>query len=242
MNVLADAVSPEAGEAYSRLLGLVAIIGFGCVAFAVFCISLVKASRHRTRGWTIAAVVSSVAMLGSLVAAVDLVTETVAGAGAGGAKTLEMPREITSSDGRVSMKIPASWKVMPDLHPAAVLAAGDKSLGQYGMVLPTGRASFPGSLADFDLFVTEGLKKALKDPSVSDPEEIEIGGYRAIRREVSGLKGTEQLAYEQVLVETRSTYYHLLLWTGASERAAAENDFRNITGSFAAEAGPPMPE
>lgn len=240
MNVLADAVSPEAGEAYGRLLGLVAIIGFGCVAFAVFCISLVKASRHRTRGWTIAAVVSCVAMLGSLVAAVNLVTQAVAGAG--GAKTLEMPQEITSSDGRVSMKIPASWKVMPALHPAAVLAAGDKASGQYAMVLPTGRASFPGSLADFDVFVTEGLRKALKEPSVSDPEEIEIGGYRAIRRGVSGLKGTDQLAYEQVLVETRSTYYHLLLWTGASRRAAAENDFRNITGSFAAEAGPPMPE
>ena len=110
------------------------------------------------------------------------------------------------------------------------------------MVLPTGRASYPGSLADFDKFVTEGLKGALKDPKVSEPENVEIGGYKAIRRTVTGTKGDQELAYEQVLVETRSTYYQLLLWTGASQHADAETDFRNIVGSFAAEAGPAMPE
>jgi hypothetical protein len=172
MNFLADAVSPEAGEAYGRLLGLVAIIGFGCIAFAVFCIALVKASRHRTRGWTVTAVLSCVAMLGSLAGAVSLVAETVAGVAKGGGESLGMPREITSSDGRVSVKIPPSWSPLPDLHPAAILAAGNKSQERYAMVLPTGRASYPGSLADFDNFVTEGLKRALKEAKASDPENV----------------------------------------------------------------------
>ncbi len=241
MNFLADTVSPEAGEAYGRLLGLVAVIGFGCVAFAVFCISLVKASRHRTRGWTITAFLSCVAMLGSLAGAVSMVAEALAGAAKSG-KSLGMPTEISSSDGRVSVKIPGSWSSLPDLHPAAILAAGSKAQERYAMVLPTGRASYPGSLADFDKFVTEGLKGALKDPKVSEPENVEIGGYKAIRRTVTGTKGDQELAYEQVLVETRSTYYQLLLWTGASQHADAETDFRNIVGSFAAEAGPAMPE
>jgi hypothetical protein len=56
------------------------------------------------------------------------------------------------------------------------------------------------------------------------------------------MKDGHGLAYEQVLVETRSTYYQLLLWTGLSEQSGAQTDFRNIVGSFAAEAGPAMPE
>ncbi len=241
MSFLADAVSPAAGEAYGRLLGLVSIVGVGCVAFAVFCISLVKASRHRTRGWTITAILSCAAMLGSLAAAVSMVAETVAGS-SGNLKPFQRPFEITSRDGAVSLKVPASWSALPDLHPAAVLAAGDKSQEQYAMVLSTGRTSFPGSLGDFDSFVTEGLKKALKETEVSDPESIEIGGYKTIRRSIAGIKGNDKLAYEQVLVETRSAYYQMLLWTEFSHRAAAEKDFRNIIGSFAAEAGPALPE
>jgi hypothetical protein len=241
MSLLADAVSPEAGEAYGRLLGLVAIIGFGCVAFAVFCIALVKASRHRTRGWTITAILSCVAMLGSLVGAVGVVAETVAGS-AKEDGALAMPMEVSSSDGRVSLKIPAAWKPMPELHPAAIIAMGDKTKDRYGMVLPTGRASYPGSLEDFDTFVTEGLRRALKDAKISEPEKMEIGGYRAIRRSITGMKDGRGLAYQQVLVETRSTYYQMLLWTKLSHQSAAEIDFKNIVGSFAAEAGPAMPE
>ena len=241
MNFHADAVSPEVGEAYGRLLGLVGIIGFGCVAFAVFCISLVKASRHRTRGWTITAVLSCVAMLGSLAGAVGMVAEAVAGAKRGG-ETLGLPREVSSSDGRVSVKIPASWSSLPDLHPAAILGAGDRAEERYAMVLATERTSYPGSLAYFDRFVTEGLKKALKEPEVSEPESVEIGGYKAIRRRITGTKGDRGLAYEQVLVETRSTYYQLLLWTKLARQRDAQTDFGNIVASFAAEAGPAMPE
>jgi hypothetical protein len=242
MNGLAGAVSPEVGEAYGRVVGLVALIGFGCVAFAVLCISLVKASRLRTRGWTITAVLSCIAMFGSLAGAVNLVAKSVAEAARDGGKAIGMPQEISSKDGRVSIKIPGSWGPLPELHPAAIIAVGDKARERYGMVLPTGRASYPGSLDDFDKFLTAGLREALKEAQVSEPETVEIGGYRAIRRTVSGDKGGKMLVYHQVLVETRSTYYQVLLWTGAGREAAAEVDFRNIVGSFAAEAGPAMPE
>lgn len=242
MNVLAEAVSPETGEAYGRLVELLVLIGVGCVAFAVACIAVVKASRLRTTGWSITAILSIIALFGSLAGAVNLVAETVGGATRGKGKTMGMPREISSNDGRVSIKIPGSWKSLPELHPAAIIAVGDKTQERYGMVLPTGRASYPGSLEDFDKFVTTGLSEALKEAKVSDAKVEEIGGYRAILRTVSGKKGEHTLIYHQVLVETRSTYYQLLLWTGIEHQASAEVDFRNIVGSFAAEAGPAMPE
>ena len=125
---------------------------------------------------------------------------------------------------------------------AAVIAVGDKAHEQYAMVLPTDRASFPTGLADFDVFVSEGLGKALQDSKVSEPQEIHLGGYRAIRRSISGMRGGHRTAYEQVVIETHSTYYQMLLWTIFSHRSAAEREFNDIIASFAAESAPALPE
>ncbi|WP_367870220.1 hypothetical protein [Luteolibacter sp. Populi] len=241
MDLIAAAVSAEAGEAYSRLLGVVVLLGFSFGAMVFFVVSLVKASRQRTRGWMISAAISGLAMLGCLTWAVSLVAETLAGA-AKEENLAQLPSELSSPDGRVSIKIPGSWTAMPELHPAAIIAAGDKSQEQYAMVLSTDRASFPTSVSDYEVFVAEGLKKALEDSKASEPRTIEVGGYKAIRRSVSGMRGGHRMAYEQVVIETRSTYYQLLMWTVFSHRSVAERDFRDIIASFAAEAGPPLPE
>ncbi|WP_035608357.1 hypothetical protein [Haloferula sp. BvORR071] len=241
MQWIAETVSPEASENYSRLLGVVVLLGFSFCALIFFVVAVVKAARLRTRGWMLSAALSGLAMLGGLTWAVSMVTEAVASAAKTG-KAAALPREVASADGKVSIKIPGSWSEMPELHPAAVIAVGDKMHEQYVMVLPTGRASFPTSLSDFDVFVTEGLGKALQDSKVSEPKTIQVGGYRAIRRSITGVQGGHRTAYEQVVIETHSTYYQMLMWTIFSHRSAAERDFNDIIASFAAESAPALPE
>jgi hypothetical protein len=242
MDLIAETVSARDSDAYSHLLGVVVLLGFSFAALIFFVVALVKASRNRTRGWVITAALSGIAMLGGLTWAVAMVAETVASS-AREEKAAGLPAtELSSPDGKFSIKVPVSWTAMPELHPAAAIAAGDKDHEQYMMVLPTPREKFPASAADFEVFVTEGLKQALEDSKASEPEEIQVGGFKAIRRSISGLKNGNRLAYEQVVVETRNTFYQILLWTVFSHRSVAEQKFRDIVASFAAEAGPPLPE
>lgn len=245
MHLIAETVSAQDRDAYSHLLGVVVLLGFSFAALIFFVVALVKASRNRTRGWVLTAAITGILMLGGLTWAVSLVAEAVASS-AKVAKTTnlpgEVPTELSSPDGKVSIKVPGSWTAMPGLHPAAAIAAGDKDHEQYMMVLPTPREKFPASTADFEVFVTEGLKQALEDSKASEPETIEVGGFKAIRREISGLKSGNRLAYEQVIVETRNTFYQILMWTIFSHRSAAEQKFRDIVASFAAEAGPLLKE
>ncbi len=247
MHLIAETVSAQDRDAYSHLLGVVVLLGLSSAALIFFVVALVKVSRERTRGWMLTAALSGVAMLGCLTWAVSMVAETVAAgrtkAAQSAARPSEMPSELSSPDGKVSIKVPGSWTAMPGLHPAAVIAAGDKEQEQYMMVLPTLREKFPASTADFEVFVTEGLKQALEDSKASEPETIEVGGFNAIRREISGLqKNGNRLAYEQVVVETRNTFYQVLMWTAFSHRSAAEQKFRDIVASFASEAGPLLKE
>lgn len=241
MHFFAETVSAEASDAYSRLLGVVVLLGFSFAALIFFVVALVKASRNRTRGWMLTAALSGLAMLGSLTWAVAMVTEEVAKA-ANEEKTTGMPIELSSPDGKVSIKVPGSWSAMPQLHPAAAIAAGDKAREQYLMVLPTPREKFPASVIDFEVFVSGGVKEALKDGTTGEPETIEVGGFKGIRRSITGMSNDNRLAYEQVVIETRNTFYQLLMWTVFSHRSAAEQEFKDIVGSFAAEEGPPIAE
>jgi len=242
MHFFAETVSAETSDAYSRLLGVVVLLGFSFAALIFFVVALVKASRNRTRGWVLTAAVSGLAMLGALTWAVAMVTEEVAKKVAKVEETNQLPIELSSPDGKVSIKVPGSWSAMPQLHPAASIAAGDKIREQYAMVVATPREKFPASAIDFEVMVSEGVKGALKDSKDSEPETIEVGGFKGIRRSISGVSGGHRLAYEQVVIETRSTFYQLLMWTVFSHRSAAEQEFNDIVASFAAEAAPLISE
>jgi hypothetical protein len=240
MDLLAATVSAQDSNAYSRLLGVVVLLGFSFAALLFFVVALVKASRNRTRGWVVTAALSGITMLGALTWAVSIVAEGVAEAANEG-KVVGPPMELSSPDGKVSIKVPGSWSPM-QIHPAAAIAAGNKERERYAMVLPTPREKFPASAADFEIFVSEGLKQALEDSKASAPETIEVGGFKGIRRSITGMREGNRMAYEQVVIETRSTYYQLLMWTVFSHRSPAQQEFKDIVSSFAAEAGPPLPE
>lgn len=238
---MGKSVSAETSDAYGHLLGVVVLLGFSFAALIFFVVALVKASRQRTRGWMLTAAVSGLSMLGALTWAVSIAAEEVAKV-AKDERTDGLPKELSSPDGKVSIKVPGSWSPMPQLHPAAAIAAGDKGHEQYAMVLPTPREKFPASTADFEVFVTEGLKDALEDSKASEPETIQVGGFKGIRRSITGMRGGNRMAYEQVIIETRSTFFQLLMWTVFSHRSAAEQEFKDIVGSFAAEAAPALEE
>jgi len=242
MHFFAATSASGAGEAYSRLLGVIVVLGFAFCALIFFVVSLVKASTRRTRGWMISAAISGIVMMGCLAAGVSMITaavSTAAQVGTGAAR----PKELGSKDGTVSLKVPGTWVAMPELRRDAIIAAGDKASQRYVFVIPTPKSVFPGNLQEFDRFATKGMQEVLEDEKVSDPESLKLGGFDAIRRSISGTTaGRPFTYYEQVLIETRDTYYQLLLWTMFSHSSAAELEFRNISGSFAAEAGPSVEE
>src|SRR5687768_14499267 len=111
-------MNSDASTAYQagQIVGMI-VIGLLCIGTLVFFIvALVKAFTRKTTGWIITAV--AVGLLGAVmvvVAASSAVMFIARKASENG----EMTKVLKSKDNKYEIKVPTSWKQMPDLNPQA---------------------------------------------------------------------------------------------------------------------------
>jgi len=77
------------------------------------------------------------------------------------------------------------------------------------------------------------LSKAMTKPVVSDSLDVTIGGLKGIRVEIFGKMSDEPIYFSEVVLEGKSRFYHLSVWTRTADRKLKfKDDIDHILNSF----------
>jgi hypothetical protein len=220
------------------LLGVLIVLGVLLVFLAGFVISLVKAISTKTRGWVIATVVCAAMSVGVIPVALVIAVIVKRQAARGPA---EGSRHVTSTDGAVSLVVPAAWRDLPELNDEAVLSVGNELAEEYLLVIREDKADFAGSLESYadvvagDMLETVGSKDELRY------EPVSFGGCAGLRVGINGVVDRTRIVFDLTMLETDDSYCQILCWTLPSRAVTAQPKFDAALASFLAVAGAPAP-
>lgn len=202
-----------------------------------FALSLLRFRTRKSTLWMAQAVVSG------MISAVVVIS--LAGAGWASLKSpvpkdgevrelvaLAHDQVISPRDGSVSLETPMSWVEMPAVHPDAKLCVGRKRAEQYVLVMPTLKAGYAGTLADYDQELTAAMDQKLKEAVISAPEAVRVGDFPALRRRLEGRIDQLEVVYYALHVETKEAFYEILAWTPKEHDEAAAPVLRKVMESF----------
>lgn len=225
-------------ENWGLLLGFVVALGSLPVLAVVFIVSLVKAISTRKRGWIIAAAATPVLCIAVAIVGVALAfahKRREQGA------VVEGHRQVTSTDGEISLVVPASWRDMPDLHDDAVIEVGDVLREEYLIVLRENKVDFEGSLLTYAEHVASDMQEFARSKDELKYEPVSVGGCAGLRVKFGGVVERSRIGYDLTALETADSYCQVLTWTKRSRVTEARPKFDAALASFKAEAGAPPP-
>jgi hypothetical protein len=79
----------------------------------------------------------------------------------------------------------------------------------------------------------ELLSKSMVKPVVNDSTAVTIGGLSGARVEISGKMSGEEIFFSEVLLQGKSRFYHLSIWTrNADRKLKFKDDIDRIINSF----------
>ena len=241
MEVFATLSSREAGEALGRMVGMFLVIGLGLGGGIFFIVSLIMACTRKSRGWVICTVVSGIFALFGIIGTVGLVVRSTARGIAKAHDTRKSSPRITSKDGSCSVETPSTWSDIPELHPDAGIACGNKFQEQYLIVLADSKVDFAGDLQAHDRVTVQSMNEAMTGTTIAEPEARVIGGCPALYRRISGTAGNIRVVYHRASVESADSFYQIITWTLASRDAEATPRLLEAIHSFIPKAGAPVP-
>lgn len=77
------------------------------------------------------------------------------------------------------------------------------------------------------------LSKAMVKPLVNDSTAVTIGGLNGARVEISGKMSGEDIYFSEVVLEGKTRFYHLSIWTrNANRKLNFKDDIDHILNSF----------
>ena len=77
------------------------------------------------------------------------------------------------------------------------------------------------------------LSKAMVKPIINDSTAVTIGGLNGARVEISGKMTGEDIYFSEVVLEGKTRFYHLSIWTRNAERKLKfKDDIDHILSSF----------
>jgi len=141
---------------------------------------------------------------------------------------------VKSTDGRSQVKVPSSWRTLPDLNDEAVVEVGNEFAEQYLVVISEPRVDFA---SDVDLQryadVCLGLmKENLRDVEVAPPREVVVNGRKALRYEIRGTVDFVNVVYLATFVEGQNSFHQVLAWTMKSRFDSAKPALEAAADSF----------
>ncbi len=195
----------------------------GGAAFFIF--SLVKAIKTGATRWIISCIAMPfIGIVGIAMAAGLSAPMIIRAKNASDAKELrELAGRLVSADGRVSLRVPKSWKEIEHLNDHALIEGGNKFGEKYVIVIEDQK----DTLGEDDTFeslsestsqqITNNLKNGAKEPA----EDVMIGSWPAKRYRITGkIKGDGMLknvpmsfVYYHTCLMTDTGFYQILQWT-----------------------------
>ncbi len=144
------------------------------------------------------------------------------------------PNTVTSTDGKVQLTIPASWKSGQNLNPQAVLQVAEPLNELYTIVIPDPKKDFDKT-ADLE-FVTDLVRKntesTLENSSFGETKLLEVNGYPARQFEATGVIEKIKAKYIFTLVDTPDTFYQIMSWTLESKYSENKSKLMNVVNTF----------
>ncbi|MEM7565144.1 MAG: hypothetical protein AAF353_19195 [Pseudomonadota bacterium] len=136
-------------------------------------------------------------------------------------------------NGAFSVVKPASWLTMDDLNDEADLQMGNIFKEAYVIVLTESKQDFENiGLHEHSDLTRSGVKEVLKNYQESPPENFDIGGYPALRYQLSGSIDSLKIVYWHVTIETNDHFHQMLLWSLPSKFDGNKADFSAVIQSF----------
>ena len=119
---------------------------------------------------------------------------------------------LKSSDGKIQVSTPPSWKIVTDLNDKADLQVSNSGESMYLIVLTDNKADYTNM--DIDQHATKTLQTlttAMTSSNTSDPVRLTIDGNPAVQHEVRGEIKNLNVIYIHTTVETPTSYQQIVV-------------------------------
>jgi hypothetical protein len=142
---------------------------------------------------------------------------------------------ISSTDGKIQITAPTTWRATTGLNEKADLQATDSSNNMYLIILTDVRSNY-GSSMTVERHSNETLAPLLKSiisPVETGPTRLTVNGNPAVQHEVRGeIKEGVKVVYLHTTIETPKHYQQIVQWTLQSTYDAKKSVFQDIVQSF----------
>lgn len=120
-----------------------------------------------------------------------------------------------SDDGKVQLVMPTGWVQQTSSNPSAALEARNEDYDAYVLIIIADRADPYLTLNDYASGRRDDVLSHLVKSKSSDPESLEIGGYKAVRFEIHGTRADSKLefGYFLTIIQMRRHYVEVISWS-----------------------------
>lgn len=152
-------------------------------------------------------------------------------------KVVIQTKEVKSSDGKVTIVVPESWKNSKDIkseNDDYSIAVTNKDGSAYvGVISEAKTASIKNvKLIDMQKAVIAQLKKGMPTLEVSDVKDIKINGFPAKSFECTGEVDKLKVKYEYAIIDCPNSFNQVLGWSEVSTFDKNKEAFMSIINSF----------
>lgn len=145
-----------------------------------------------------------------------------------------LTQQIYSSDKRISVRVPDSWRKQ-ELVPGAAIGAAQAGDETYVVVLVDSKADFDAKIgvSDYAAIVQQQLANNVKNGSLLEQRSLTVAGLPAERFVFQGSVEGVKIAYVVTLIESDKQYYRVLTWTSQSRLDKNKELLQNISETLA---------
>lgn len=199
----------------------------------LFIIGLVQSFRKKTKGWIILTCLMGLVLLVPITAlSYGLFKGASNSQDYSSQQKVPENREIISEDGLCKLIIPTHWVLLENLNEAASLQIGNLLREQYLVVLSDLKEDFDGTLQDHADSTSSNVIYNIAKGQRSEPEMLEISGYKAIRYTITGNVERLKIIYLHTTLEGQKAYHQILAWTLPSKAEESLKIFKDVIKTF----------
>jgi hypothetical protein len=130
---------------------------------------------------------------------------------------------LKSDDGKVQLSAPDGWVKDQSTTQSAALEARDEDSDAFLMVLVADRSDPYLTLDDYGNGIRDDVLSHLVKSKCSQPESLQIGGFKAMRFEIHGVKPDSKMAFGYFLTIIQMHHHYVQVVGWAMEKVFADN-------------------
>lgn len=140
---------------------------------------------------------------------------------------------IRSTDGKIQVSVPPSWKSTTELNDKADLQVTDSANGMYMIILTDNKADYSDmDLSKHSVGTLDKLTSGMTYSNKTGPTSLTINGNSGVQYEVRGEIKNLNVVYLHTTIETPLHYQQIVAWTLQSKYTEQESMLKDIIQSF----------